>query len=182
MVNTLATQLLVYRCTFRSFIKDRIDLSSGTNPSGTSTYYYGDARKMCRDPPETRELKKELPVMLSIAAEDVQSLRRASSKMTGYTGLSILHRFHSLFGFDVIRDLVFDEMHNLPLNVARQHLRRYVNEKLFDTKEVQRRLQNIPWTAGELHGCTSHTGLYSTDSTDFVNPVHVCTTYIIIMP
>ena len=107
---------------------------------------------MCRELPEARELKKELPVMLSIAAEDVQSIRRATSRMTGYTGLSILHHFHALYGLDVLRDLVFDEMHNLPLNVAKQYLRRYMNENLIDAEEVQRRLQSVPWTAGRLLG------------------------------
>ena len=85
-------------------------------------YYYGDARRQCRYPPEQRQLLTELPIMKSIAAEDVQSLRTATSRDTGYTGLSILHRFHDLHGFGVLKDLVFDAMHNLLLNIARQHL------------------------------------------------------------
>ena len=113
-----------------------------------STYYYGDSRRLCRYPPEVRCLRTELPLMQLVAREDTQSLRTALSRQTGYKGLSILHRFNALYGFDVINDLVFDAMHNLPLNVARQHLKRYAEEKLVDFKELDRRLQLVPWTAG----------------------------------
>ena len=89
--------------------------------------------------------------MESVAAEDIQSFRTAASHDTGYTGLSILHRIHYLYSFDVIKDLVFDAMHNLPLNIARQHLRRYAEEKILDMKEVDRRLHDFPLTTGAFN-------------------------------
>lgn len=116
-----------------------------------STCYYGDARQRSRHPLETDELENELPIMHSVGAEDVHSMRVAASRETGYTRVSILFHLHFLYGFDVIKDLVFDAMHNLPLNIARQHLRRYSEEKLVDFEEVEHRLQNVPWTAGQLH-------------------------------
>ena len=118
-----------------------------------STYYYGDARQRSRYPPEARELENELPMMHSVAAEDVRSMRVTAARETGYTGLSALHRLHSLYGFNVIKDLVFDAMHNLPLNIARQHLRRYSEEKLVDFRQVESRLQKVPWTAGQQLLC-----------------------------
>lgn len=79
--------------------------------------------------------------MQAVACKDVPSLRTAMSRSTGYKGASILHRFHALYGFDVIWDLIFDAMHNMPLNVAKQHLKRYIEEKLINPKEVDKILQ-----------------------------------------
>ena len=44
------------------------------------------------------------------------------SKQTGFTDISILHQLNPLYNFNVIQDLVFDAMHNIPLNVASHHL------------------------------------------------------------
>ena len=61
----------------------------------------------------------------------------------GFTGLSILHRLNALYGFDVLRDLVFDAMHNVPLNVTSHHLHYYFNEGLLTTNDVDRCLAGI---------------------------------------
>lgn len=124
--------------------------STGTvNPSGTgTTYYYGQNRFAARFPLDKRELEVELPKMKEIDAEDRRSVRERLSRESGYTGLSILHRLNRLYGFDVIRDTVFDVMHNLPLNIVGSSLKDSIAEGILDVKRADERLANFPWTAG----------------------------------
>ena len=86
--------------------------------------------------------------MKLVDVEDRPSTRIAKAKSTGFTGLSILHRLHALYGFDVLRDLVFDAMHNIPLNVASHHLHHYFNEGILTTQDVDKRLKAVQWTSG----------------------------------
>ena len=97
---------------------------------------------------ETRILDNELPVMENIEREDRRSVRSTKATNTGYTGLSLLHRLHSLYGFDIFKDIVYDGMHNIPLNVAKRHIDKFVSEGLIDPEETDRRLENISWTPG----------------------------------
>ena len=53
------------------------------------------------------------------------SVHTSVSRECGFTGLSILHRLHSLYGFNT---LVYDAMHNVQMNVASNHLHYYLNE------------------------------------------------------
>lgn len=65
-----------------------------------------------------RLLKEELPMMKSPEEERPTYFERMS-KDSGLIGLSALHRLYPLYGFDVLRDSVFDTMHLLPLNVVK---------------------------------------------------------------
>ena len=56
-----------------------------------------------------------------------------------------------LYGFDFLKDLVYDAMHNLPLNVVSKHIHRLVENKEFDIKELDLRLQAISWPPGKQH-------------------------------
>ncbi len=89
--------------------------------------------------------------MEAIEAEDRVTVRAAKAKASGFTGLSVLHRLHPLYGFDVQRDLVYDAMHNVPMNVIGQHLHHYSQQAFFSNANkalVERRLDAMPWTAG----------------------------------
>ena len=86
--------------------------------------------------------------MKKIDMEDRSSIRANMAKETGYTGLSILHRLHHLYGFDVLRDTVYDAMHNIPLNVVSHHLHYYFNEMILSPQMVEEKLKAIPWTPG----------------------------------
>jgi len=86
--------------------------------------------------------------MKKIDMEDWPSIRTSMAKETGYTGLSILHRLHHLYGFDVLHDTVYDAMHNIPLNVASHHLHYYFNEEILLPQVVEERLKAMPWTPG----------------------------------
>lgn len=70
----------------------------------------------------------------------------------GYTGLSLLHRLHKMYGFNVLTDTVFDMMHNIPLNVVSKHLNRYLSEEMVDKSILDKRLQAIPWTSELKNG------------------------------
>ena len=87
-------------------------------------------------------------MMCSIGEEERCSVRVNLSKHTGYTGISVLHRLHKLYKFDVIRDTVFDMMHNLPLNVVRKHIKRVIDEGIVDKSVLESKLSRMPWTAG----------------------------------
>ena len=75
--------------------------------------------------------------MCTIGEEERCSVRVNLSKNTGYTGISILHRLHKLYRFDVIQDTVFDMMHNLPLNVVRKHIKRVIEGGMVEKKCVR---------------------------------------------
>lgn len=125
-----------------------VHVTGTINPSGTgTTYYYGQNRFAARFPPESRKLETEVAKMKEIDAEDRRTVRERLSRDTGYTGLSILHCVNSLYGFDVIRDIVFDVMHNLPLNIVGCSLKQLIAEGKLDVKDADERLSNFPWTA-----------------------------------
>jgi len=88
--------------------------------------------------------------MINIDSEERPTHRVNKSKRTGFTGFSILHQLHPLYGFNVIQDLVFDAMHNIPLNVASHHLHYYFNEEILSQQAVDRRLKRVQWTAGKI--------------------------------
>ena len=78
--------------------------------------------------------------------EDRPSVRTNLAKEIGYTCLSILHRLHNLYGFDVLQDLVYDAMHNVPLNVVSHHLHYYIDNEILSPTALERKLREIPWT------------------------------------
>ena len=89
------------------------------DPTGHSTtYYYGANRYHARYPWPERKIEEEVQLMSEISEEGRPTVRQRLSRESGYTGLSILHRLNKLYGFDVLKDTVFDVMHNIPLNVV----------------------------------------------------------------
>ena len=74
-----------------------------------------------------RNLSKSLPEMKRIEEEERLSVHSAIAEEKGFTGLSILHRLHALYGFDILRDCVYDEMHDIPQNVVKHHLQNYLD-------------------------------------------------------
>ena len=61
-----------------------------------------------------------------------------------------MHRLWPLYGFRYDKDLVFDEMHAVQLNVVKEALDHLLSDEdhPVDWCEVDRRLQQLPWTAG----------------------------------
>lgn len=48
------------------------------------------------------------------------------------------------------QDLVFDVMHNVPLNVIGHHLHYYLDEGLVSPHQIEEKLDLMPWTPGEI--------------------------------
>ena len=88
--------------------------------------------------------------MNQVDQEDRVSIRQRSASLTGFTGLSILHRLHRLYKFDVLQDLVFDTMHTLVLRVIHRHLQYYTEKGYFKSSSIEERLKMMPWTAGMI--------------------------------
>ena len=124
-------------------------LAGERNPSA-SHYYYGKFRYHFHHAWSPRELKSSLPIMKEIDEEERPSVRANKSKQAGFTGISILHQLNPLYNFNVIQDLVFDAMHNIPLNVASHHLHYYFNEGILTKQDVDKNLKKVMWTPGTI--------------------------------
>ena len=90
-----------------------------------------------RHPWPARELELSLPMMNNFEAEERPFVRANKSKECGFTGLSILHELSPLYGFNIISDLVFVAMHNIPFNVTNNHLHYYFNEGILSCQDVK---------------------------------------------
>ena len=117
----------------------------GTKIANQSTYYIANNRYHARFPVECGVLEDEVAKMSEIENEDQLTVRSALARQNG--GLSILHRLHKLYGFNVILDTVFDIMHNILLNVVRKDFNRFLSDKAVDKATLDRRLQAMPWTS-----------------------------------
>ena len=110
--------------------------------------YYPNFRKQYRFPYQKRLLRVELPVMKELEEEERPTYFQRISKENGLQGLSILHRLYPLYGFDVLRDSVFDAMHLLPLNVVKNNIERWISNGSLDKKDLDANLAKMPWTRG----------------------------------
>ena len=86
--------------------------------------------------------------MNKVDQEDRVSVRKRIASESGFTGCSILHRLHSLYKFDVLKDFVFDAMHTLLLGNVKRHLDHYKEKGYLNNPVVEARLAKMPWTAG----------------------------------
>ena len=111
----------------------------------TNHYYYPNFRKQARFPPEKKSVLDNLELLHKIASEERISVRQQLSKESGYTGLSILHR---LYGFLYDRDLVYDEMHTVHLNLVKNALKNLKDneDNEMDWATADKRLNDFPWT------------------------------------
>lgn len=82
-------------------------------------YYNPGFREHFRFPLAQRNVLQELLLMIEIGQEERVTVMEKRSRETGFLGLSILHCLHKLYKFDVIKDLVFDVMHLVPLNLVK---------------------------------------------------------------
>ena len=86
--------------------------------------------------------------MQAIEEEERVTVRQKMASDSGFTGVSLLNRLNVLYGFDVLKDMVFDTMHTLILRVALRHLQHYNECGFFNNPVVEKRLEKMPWTAG----------------------------------
>ena len=59
-------------------------------------------------------------------------------------GFRVLHRLYAAYGFNVLKDLVFDGMHDVPLNVIKHHLEVQLELGLLNKATIDERLEAMP--------------------------------------
>ena len=89
-------------------------------------------------------LREELPLMKELEEEERATYFQGISKENGLQGLSVLHRLYLLYGFDVLRDSVFDGMHLLPLSVVKNNIERWISKGSLDKKDLDANLAKMP--------------------------------------
>ena len=89
-------------------------------------------------------MDEPLPDMKA-ADEEVGAAWNRLSRDSGFTGLTKLVTLYELYGFNVLQDMPIDLMHNLPMNVVKKNLRRFI-DKGHINRELESRLENFPWT------------------------------------
>jgi hypothetical protein len=114
-------------------------------------YYYPGFRKQGRYPNVKKNILENLETLKDIEEEERSSVKADKAKESGYTGLCIFFRLYPLYEFKYDRDLVFDEMHVVSLNVVKHHIQTLLDDKNgdfsdIDWQEVDKRLNNFPWT------------------------------------
>ena len=114
----------------------------------TSHYYYPNFRRQARYPADKKNVLDNLELLSDITSEERISVRRRLSKESGYTGLSILHRLYYLYGFLYDRDMVYDEMHTVHLNIVKNAVLSLKEEEddRVDWATADERLRDFPWT------------------------------------
>ena len=70
------------------------------------------------------------------------------AKETGYTGKSLLTRLNDLYGFDVSKDMVYDTMHNIPMNIVKKYLDHLEESRKLNGEEVEARIDSLVWSKG----------------------------------
>ena len=115
-------------------------------------YYYTDFRKHGRFPANEKNVIDKLDQIHAIDEEETSTVRQRMSRDTGYTGLSILHRLYSLYGFLYDKSSVYDEMHTISLNLVKNALLDLINDDTngIDWSIVDSGLDNIPWPSGKF--------------------------------
>ena len=77
-----------------------------------------------RYPSDERDLNMFVQTMKDIECEDRPTVHATMARESGFTGLSILHRLYAAYGFNILKDLTFDAMHDITLNIIHHHLRK----------------------------------------------------------
>lgn len=132
-----------------------ICLSKGVYIPASQHYYYPDNRYQAHFPPQSKDILTNLELLTEIEEEERVTVKLNKAKECGYTGLSIMHRLWPLYGFKYDNDLLHDEMHTVQLNIVKaavDHLRTNEDNPV-DWEEVDRRLEQFPWTSGTYILC-----------------------------
>ena len=134
-------------------LRSSLSLFLGKYQEAQKHYYYPGLREQFRFPPTKREIAEELPLMTEIEQEERTTVKDRMSKESGFLGVSLLHRLHNLYKFDIIKDLVFDVMHLVPLNLVKRRFEYLLSNSLLDPERLQVALEKVPWTQGILKAC-----------------------------
>ena len=110
---------------------------AGQYVSGSNHYYYGDVLFRYHHPFEKRTVERNKAFGQQADAAATVTERKAVTKETGVTGLSVFYRLHNLCGFDPIKDLVIDAIHALTLNWIRSKIEKHLLADLGYNQDCQ---------------------------------------------
>lgn len=115
-------------------------------------YYYPGFRQQTRFPARRKSVVSSFDELCEIEEEESITVKQTRAIESGYTGLSILHRLHPLYGFEYERHMVYDEPHGISLNAVKNHnaLLKADDDEPVDWKEVDLQLRNVQWTHGNV--------------------------------
>lgn len=115
--------------------------------SANNHYYYGENRFHFRHPWEQRDIATEINNLFDVENETRSSVRKQMSSEKGFTGVSILHKYlYPLYGFDILKHLVYDVYHTVPLNIVKNQLVRALEQEIIDKAKLDEQIENFPWT------------------------------------
>lgn len=96
---------------------------------------------------QERSIESSVEDMFDIDRETKVSVRKAMSSAKDFTGTIILHKYlYPLYGFDILKHMVFDVFHTICLNVVKNQLERILELKLIDPSYLDDQVENFPWT------------------------------------
>jgi len=91
--------------------------------------------------------------MYAVEEEQKVTLKKKMASQNGFTGVSLLHKYlYPLYGFNVLKHLVIDVFHTIPLNLIKNLLNALVSNDLINIKEVDELLMKFPWTSELKNG------------------------------
>ena len=123
------------------------------NNPDNNQMYYGQNRYHSRFPWAKRKLHEEIAIINSVESEHRITYRKKMASLSGFTGVSILHKYlFPLYGFDVLRDLVFDVFHTVPLNVVKNMLNFVLSKGICKTEDIDNLLKTFPRTSELRNG------------------------------
>ncbi|MCO5562446.1 hypothetical protein L7F22_016074 [Adiantum nelumboides] len=103
----------------------KADVSLHRDASG-SRYVYGNNRLQARYTPERRHVEDMWKAIRNAKRCSTKDAKEKILGDAGLSGQSILWRLYHLYGFDISKDLVYDTMHILSLNLFQKYLRRMI--------------------------------------------------------
>jgi hypothetical protein len=128
----------------------------------STRYWYPQNRETAWRPHSCRQLKDLVLPLIDIDQEEQQRIRRNMAKCIGFIGTSILHRRHSLCGFDVTKDCVIDLQHGLSSNPLTHDFEALLviikdSDDDYDSEsrsvdmvqDISDQLNCMPWTSGK---------------------------------
>lgn len=77
-------------------------------------------------------MKDEIKRMTEVEQEERKTVFENLSREIGFLGVPLLHKLNAFYGFDVLRDLVFDAMHLVSRNIVKRRVQYCLSNDILD--------------------------------------------------
>ena len=92
-----------------------------------------------------------MPKMIEVEQEECRTVFENLSREIGFLGVSLLHRLNTLYGFDVLQDVVFDAMPLISLNIVKRRVQYWLSNGILDKEQFGERLERMAWSKGTVY-------------------------------